>query len=1092
MSANASQLTWTHRAARLLTAVYAIATAVAAGRLLFGHHHRGAFWDMAFGLLNIPVASSFLAVVVLLLVTRALIGRKRVALWLIAFFQVTGIAIGILALLPAPMSPVLNLWRPPMPLGRVLDVAAIGVAVPMLVVLWKLRPLFAGRVRQGSWWLAAAAGLAGAAVTAGVMWLLLGAQPDSQQRISGVADTVTDVLSGGTHARITGVRPWVVDITTLLAGLTLLTAITVFLASARSRHRWSADKELDVRRLLLRHGADDSLGYFNTRRDRSSVFSSSGDSAVTYRVIAGISLAAADPVGDRTDWSASIGAWRAEARSYGWQPAVLAASEAGARAYAAAGMRVVRLGDEAILDAGSFSIRRPGLTDVQRSAARARRAGVVIRIRRQSDIKDAELNDIANATHDWLTGVVDRGFSMALNRELDPTDRRCVVVTAQLDDQLVGVLRFVPWGRRDLSLDLMRRSAQAPGGVTELMVTELMATADRLGIGRVSLNFCMFRGVFAEAERIGGRSLTKLNAGVLGVLDRFWQLERLYIATQKYQPSWEPRFLCYDDPLVLPQVVLAAAAAEGFLPWPKLSDRAPEQFPPALLEQAAAIELGASDPVPTGPVRGDQGGHRLGLVRQAAAEGLDPYPAAVPHSPLSLRRLRESGWRTGRVITVSGRIRAIRNHGGVVFADLVEDGMTIQLVLDPTLMADIATFVRLIDCGDLLSCTGALGRSRNGTPSLLVRSWHLEAKALRPLPWKALGDPTTRLPNRSADLLLHPEDLTVLRQRSTAVGAVRQALVERGYLEVETPILQNIHGGARARPFKTRLRGSDRDLNLRIAPELYLKQLLVAGFGPVFEIGRNFRNEGADATHNPEFTSLEAYQPGGDYRTMLRLARELIIGAATAVYGKPVIPLPRDAGHPGAGEADPVDISGAWPVIRFLDAVSRAVGQPVDLDTDLGRLTELAELHEVDLPSRSLGPGAVLEELYSKLVEPVTIFPTFYTDFPRETSPLTRPHRSRPGLVERWDLVAAGMEVGTAYTELTDPLDQRRRLTVQSLQAVAGDPEAMEIDETFLSALELGMPPSGGLGIGIDRLVMLLTHRPIRSVLTFPFNRQTH
>lgn len=1088
MSVNASQPTRAHRAARLMTAVYATATAVAAGRLLFGHHGRGVFWDMAFGLLNVPVASSFLAVVVLFLVTRALIGRKRVALWLIAFFQVVGIGIGILALLPDRMSPVLRLWRPPFLLGRVLDVAAMGVGVAMLAVVWWLRPLFTGRLRRGSWWLAAAAGIIGTGVTAGVMWLLLGAQRDNQQRVSGVIDTVTDVLGGTSYAQLTGVRPWVVDVTTLLAGLTLLTAITVFLASARSSATWSAEKEIAVRRLLLRYGAADSLGYFNTRRDRSTIFSATGLSALTYRVVAGVSLAASDPIGDRNDWLHAIDAWRAEARRYGWQPAVLAAGEDGARAYAARGMRVLRLGDEAVLDAATFSIRRPELSEIQRSAARARRSGVTVRIRRQSDIGASELADIATSTRAWLNGIVDRGFSMALNRQRDPADGRCLVVTAYRDSQLVGVLRFVPWGHRDLSLDVMRRSRQAPSGVTELMITELMTAADRLGVGRVSLNFCMFRGVFAEADRVGGRSVTKLNAGVLGVLDRFWQLERLYLATQKYGPDWVPRFLCYDDPLVLPRVGLAAAAAEGFVPWPNLSDHAPEEFPPALLDQVRQLASQAVDPVHVRPVRGDQSEHRLGVVQRAAAEGLDPYPASAQQAAMPLRRLHESGWLVGREVTLSGRIRALRNHGGVVFADLIQDGHGIQLLLDAGRLPDLDRFVGLIDSGDLVSCSGTLGRSRNGTPSLIVRSWRLEAKSLHPLPWKALGQPETRLPNRAADLILHPEDLEILRQRSVALGAVRQVLLERGFLEVETPILHTVHGGARARPFKTRLRSLDRELNLRIAPELYLKQLLVAGFGPVFEIGRNFRNEGIDATHNPEFTSLEAYQPGGDYRTMLRLTRDLITAAASAVYGKPAIPLPRENGRRW-GDADPVDISGVWPVVRFVDAVSEAVGERVDLETDLDRLVELAERFDVALPTRDVGAGAVLEELYAKLVEPATVFPTFYIDFPRETSPLTRPHRTRPGLVERWDLVAAGMEIGTAYTELTDPFDQRRRLTQQSLHAVAGDPEAMELDESFLHALELGMPPSGGLGIGIDRLIMLLTHRPIRSVLTFPFTR---
>ena len=276
---------------------------------------------------------------------------------------------------------------------------------------------------------------------------------------------------------------------------------------------------------------------------------------------------------------------------------------------------------------------------------------------------------------------------------------------------------------------------------------------------------------------------------------------------------------------------------------------------------------------------------------------------------------------------------------------------------------------------------------------------------------------------------------------------------------------------------------------MRIAPELYLKRLLVAGIGPVFELGRNFRNEGADATHNPEFTSLEVYQPHGDYTTMRHLTERLVRRAAREVHGAEVVPLPtRDTLRAGAGQTPLTDVSGEWPVVTVLDAVSAAVGRRVDLDTDVDVLLGLARDH--DVPVRpEMGPGAVIEELYAELVEPVTMQPTFYTDFPVETSPLTHPHRSSKGLVERWDLVIAGVEVGTAYSELTDPIDQRERLTEQSRKAAAGDVDAMAVDEDFLQALELGMPPTGGLGIGIDRLVMLLTNTAIRSVLTFPFVR---
>lgn len=248
--------------------------------------------------------------------------------------------------------------------------------------------------------------------------------------------------------------------------------------------------------------------------------------------------------------------------------------------------------------------------------------------------------------------------------------------------------------------------------------------------------------------------------------------------------------------------------------------------------------------------------------------------------------------------------------------------------------------------------------------------------------------------------------------------------------------------------------------------------------GRIFEMSRNFRNEGVDATHNPEFTSLEAYQPYADYNDMRLLTQRIVRAAAVAATGREVLVL-------GGNE---FDLSGDWAVVSVLDAVSESVGEPVSLDTDLDRLLALAEQFDVGLPPGS-GPGAILEELYGELVEPKTIAPTFYVDFPAETSPLTRRHRTKPGLVERWDLVVNGMELGTAYTELTDPFDQRRRFTEQSLKAAAGDLEAMQIDEGFLRALEIGMPPTGGLGIGMDRLVMLLTGQSIRGVLTFPFVR---
>ena len=371
--------------------------------------------------------------------------------------------------------------------------------------------------------------------------------------------------------------------------------------------------------------------------------------------------------------------------------------------------------------------------------------------------------------------------------------------------------------------------------------------------------------------------------------------------------------------------------------------------------------------------------------------------------------------------------------------------------------------------------------SRSGELSVAVTAWRMAAKALTPPPDKrrGLADAEARVRLRHMDLALHDAAADALRARSTAVWSIRSSLVERGFLEVETPILQRVHGGANARPFTTHINAYDLDLYLRIAPELYLKRLVVGGTGKVFEVGRSFRNEGVDATHNPEFTSMEAYEAFGDYTTMRELTRELVVAAAVAVHGEPV------ARRPGGGV---VRLDVPWPVVTVHEAVSAAVDREVSPDLPLVELQALCTSHGVAWePTES--HGALVCELYDRFVEGQTVAPTFYTDFPVETSPLTRAHRTDPRLAERWDLVAFGAELGTAYSELVDPVEQRARLTAQSVLAAAGDPEAMELDEDFLDALEFAMPPTGGVGIGVDRVVMTIVGGTIRDTLAFPFVR---
>ncbi|MEO7446748.1 MAG: bifunctional lysylphosphatidylglycerol synthetase/lysine--tRNA ligase LysX [Humibacillus sp.] len=1086
------------RPARLLTGVYASATLVALLLTLFARRGpQPGFLDQAYGVVNVPVAPTFVSVVVLGLMTRALMGRKRIGLWLVAAFQVFGLYLGVVEQIPGRLFPMSELWRTRGDLGRVVDAASVVLAVVALVWLWRLRHHFTGRLQRGSWWLSLGALLVGSAATFGVAWLLLGAVGVPRSYARAVVGTVIAALGGVGRRSFEFIPPWVVEVVALSAGVTILAAVALFLASSRRGSQWTPGREVELRTLLARHGARDSLGYFATRRDRASVFSPDGRAAVTYRVVAGVSLASSDPVGDPDSWARAIDVWRAEAREFGWLPAVIAASEAGARAYAASGMRVLVLGDEAILDPARFDLRRTSLSPVRQAATRATRAGVSVRVRRQHELDPDTLADLARAADRWRLGGPERGFSMALGRQEDAADREVLHVTAHgPDGDLVGLLSFVPWGRTGASLDVMRRAPDAPNGVTELMVSELLGRAGQIGITQVSLNFCMFRSVFTDAERLGSRSLTRLNASVLGVFDRLWQLERLYRATDKYGPVWSPRFLCYDDAVSLPQVVTAAGVVEGFLPWPTRRIREGGGLDPEHLDQVTAIdESDAVDVATLGPRRSGQFQHRLATLGRMREAGMAAYPVGDTAPVTTIAELATelacAPWPTGGAVSVVGRVRALRDHGSVVFVTLVDGHHDVQLLLDAagTGRGPLRSFADVVDVGDLIRVDGVTGASRAGSPSILVTRWRMEAKSLHPVPFDAFEDPQERARQRSTDLLVHPAALDLLRQRSAVVSGIRRHLTDAGFLEVETPVLQTTHGGASARPFRTYSNAYAADLSLRIAPELYLKRLLVAGMGPIFELGRNFRNEGADATHNPEFTSLEVYQPHADYTVMRHLAERLVKDAARSVHGSEVLPLPTP-GQLRAGTAGValVDVSGPWRVVPVLEAVSRAVGRSVSVDTDMDVLLGLAEEHAVPVRPE-MGPGAVIEELYAELVERSTIEPTFYTDFPVETSPLTHPHRSQPGLVERWDLVIAGMEVGTAYSELTDPVDQRLRLTEQSLKAAAGDPEAMQLDEDFLRALETGMPPSGGLGIGVDRLVMLVTNTSIRSVLTFPFVR---
>jgi lysyl-tRNA synthetase, class II len=464
--------------------------------------------------------------------------------------------------------------------------------------------------------------------------------------------------------------------------------------------------------------------------------------------------------------------------------------------------------------------------------------------------------------------------------------------------------------------------------------------------------------------------------------------------------------------------------------------------------------------------------------------GVDPYALGFPRTA-TIAEVRAKhpdlppGTSTGERVGVTGRVMLARNTGKLCFATIRDGSGDIQVMLSLANVGEEAleSWKRDIDLGDHVGVEGEVITSRRGELSVMADRFALTAKCLRPLPEKHAGltDPEQRVRLRYLDLIVNDEAGRMARLRSDTVRAIRDHLTARGFMEVETPMLQPIHGGAAARPFVTHINAYDMELYLRIAIELYLKRLVVGGIEKVFELGRNFRNEGADATHNPEFTMLEAYEAYGDYDTMATLTRELYQAAVVAALGTTVV----------VRDGQEVDLAGEWRQVTLYGAVSEAVGEEITTATPIDRVRKLLELRGFEFDP-TWGQGRLVQELFEKLVERTLIQPTFVRDYPLETSPLTRRHRDDPLLAEKWDLIGFGTELGTAFSELIDPVEQRRRLTEQSLLAAGGDEEAMQLDEDFLRALEYAMPPTGGVGIGIDRMIMAFTGKNIRETILFP------
>jgi len=477
---------------------------------------------------------------------------------------------------------------------------------------------------------------------------------------------------------------------------------------------------------------------------------------------------------------------------------------------------------------------------------------------------------------------------------------------------------------------------------------------------------------------------------------------------------------------------------------------------------------------------------RMGKRDALLEAGIDPYPVGFPRTAtVGEVRAEYAGLppdtSTGDMVGVAGRVILSRIGGKLCFATIRDGTGDIQVMISLAKVGEqaLAAWKRDVDLGDHVGVSGEVITSRSGELSVLAESFVITAKSLRPLPdkHKGLSDTESRVRQRYVDLIVNPEARRMARLRSDVIRSIREQMHERGYLEVETPVLQAIHGGANARPFITHGNAYDSQLYLRIALELYLKRLIVGGIEKVYEISRVFRNEGVDSTHNPEFTMLEAYETYGDYNTVAALTRELIQDAARTALGSTVIQR---------ADGTEYDIGGEWKSVPLYAAISAALGEEITPGTKEEKLRKLCARAGIPVEP-NWNRGQVVLEMYERLVEKQTVEPTFYRDFPVEVSPLTRAHRVDPRLAERWDLVAFGAELGTGYSELVDPVEQRKRLTEQSLLAAGGDPEAMQLDEDFLRALEYGMPPTGGVGVGIDRLLIMFTGVSIRETILFPF-----
>ena len=1012
--------------------------------------------------------------------------RKRLAWWMLVLYSAGWLPYNLVELLGGR-----DIHAGP---ALVLHTAVLGVLIAA-------RSQFPARVRACAVRPALLTGAVGVLVTGIAGWALVQAFPGSlvsgtQRGLWVVSRLTATVLPG--ESRIDGAPPFGVSfLLGIMGALAVAAALWVLLRTQQAEYALTSTDEMALRALLDRPDAD-SLGYFNTRRDRSVIFAPNGNAALGYRVENGLCLALGDPIGERDSWPQAVTAWQQYARRFGWPVAVVGASEASVPIYERAGLIAVPAGAEAVLDTRSFSLAAPGLKPVRPTVGRLRKQGMSVRIRRHRDVGTAELARFAVDAQRWRHSETVRGYPLPVGRLGDRQDGDCLLVEAtDSDDRVLGMLSLVPWGPTGMALDLVRCADNAPEGLLDFLVCELALHAEQHGVHRVSLNLSLFRSVFEAAGQTtpAGRprrgSTLRRGVRILPLaFSRWWQLDQLYRTALRYQPLWVSRATLCADPADLPRIALAAALAEGLLPRVSGKSAAFTHTGrhPATTERPlrAAFEgPPAPDLVPdTGQLdHPEQTRVRAGKLAELVAAGNDPYPKPFPptHTVAAARRVPR-----GTTVRVSGRVLRIRDHGGVLFALVRDWSSDIQLLIERERVGAhrCTEFGTTIDLGDLISVSGQLGASRHGELSLLVADWRMLGKCLHPLPhkWHGLTDSELRLRYGYLDLMIDQEARRLLARRSAVLRSMRDTLHDWGFLEVTTPVLRQDPGALTGRGLRTHIDADNLDLQLRTSPELALKRLCVAGVEKVFELGPGFRNTRSDPRHVPEFTLLQGYEAHSDHSRTMTLCRQLVQQAAGAAHDAVV------ALRPAADGYEMVDISGEWPVRPMYRALSEQLGVEITAETETADLRELCEKTDVRY-QRAWDRDRLAYTLYQQLVATSTTTPTFYCDFPATTAPFARRQPNDPELAQRWELVAWGLELGTGRSELTDPVQQRRRLTAQTRLAADGGPATRELDDDLLHALEYAMPPTGGFGIGVDRVIMLLTGRAIRETQPFPLVR---